>query len=170
MKKILLTLLFFILIVPSVHARTVTYYFNARNSTYDGTWTNPENTEDGSTGTYGSGTQNSVLELLGNTCPGTDLGTISKTEIRVYVEISDGSDQDLDAVSTTGYESVVNVPVLGSPQWLGYFEATGVDTWQEVVDMNLFIDAGFTDAVDLYFYIGEIRVTYSSGKKVIMIN
>lgn len=64
---------------------TVTYYFNAYDVGGEVWATTPANMVDGTNTNYASTTRNKDVELLtGNSCPGTDLGAISKVEIRAY--------------------------------------------------------------------------------------
>lgn len=89
MKK---TLLLFLLVAGlsvsfTAHAETATFYYNSySNSIY---WSDPDpgyepsKITDGDEDTFGDTYTNALTQLLdGNTCSGTNLGTITKVEIR----------------------------------------------------------------------------------------
>ncbi|GAJ11231.1 unnamed protein product, partial [marine sediment metagenome] len=68
----------------------VTYYFNAYTV---GVWTDPDNIVDGDIGTFGyTNVKKTAQTLTGNSCPGTDLGPITKVELRLYGK-GDGDDR-----------------------------------------------------------------------------
>ncbi|MGC9361099.1 MAG: hypothetical protein ACP5G7_12155, partial [Anaerolineae bacterium] len=68
---------------------TVTYYFNAYGAEQ---WTDPGNMTDGLLTSYASTASKTQVQLLNaNDCPGTDLGSISAVELRVYA-YGDGDD------------------------------------------------------------------------------
>ena len=151
----------------------VTYYFNSRTISW---WTDPGNMVDGNIETFASITQTGDYAILdGNTCPGTDLGTISKVELRVH-GYGDGDDRiDLRAYFggvNQGDEHQLTMPA--SAGWSAYAEITN-DTnsptpwdWSDVVALDL----GDTPSYGVKFNkVGkgntmycakvEIRVTYT---------
>ena len=75
-----------------------TYYFSAHD--VDVVWTNlPDNMTDGDTGTYAYTVTNLDVQLNNaNTCPGTDLGTISAVELRTYGYMEDNDTIELQPV------------------------------------------------------------------------
>ena len=85
---------------------SVTYYFNAYDVGGKEWETAPANMTNGDETSYASTNQNNDVEwLTGNTCPGTDLGTITKVGIRAF-----GYDDP------TGDDTVALVPVFdGAP-------------------------------------------------------
>ncbi|GAJ21166.1 unnamed protein product, partial [marine sediment metagenome] len=102
----------------------VTYYFNAYTV---GVWGNPQNMVDGSLTTYGStSTKNATQILTGNDCPGTDLGMITKVEIRAY-GYGDGDDK----ITLNG--TALTMP--SSPGWSSYVD-TGITTWAGIVALD----------------------------------
>lgn len=162
--KLLLTLAFCFICLTS-WADTVTYYFNAYDSGGEEWATNPANMVDNDTETYARTTNSNVELLTGNTCLGTDLGTITKVEIRFY--------------SVESYGDLVIRPVFGgssdgdnhntflnqeNPLWSDYINITS-DTnapspwiWSDVqnLDCDVFLDVEhFTSVAKV-----EIRVTY----------
>ena len=149
-----------------------TFYFDQYMAMGEEWATLPGNMVDGSTSNYSSTTLNSDIELcLNNTCTGTDLGTISKVEIRcygyysgmnprdiilrpVFSGISDG-DNHIFAPSTTG-------------GWSSWFDITS-DTnspatwdWNRVRDLDCDVEAGTGMGMfTLLCSKVEIRVTYT---------
>ncbi len=69
----------------------VTYYFNSYAA--GEAWpTTPGNAVDGNTGTFASANTTGQTELLdGNQCAGTNLGAITKVELRAYGYVQDGT-------------------------------------------------------------------------------
>ena len=83
-KKLFLTLAFSFICIFA-YADTVTYYFDAYDSGGEEWEDNPEDMVDGDTGTEAETEFDGVVQLLtGNTCDGTNLGTITKVELRVH--------------------------------------------------------------------------------------
>ncbi|KKK96612.1 hypothetical protein LCGC14_2661040, partial [marine sediment metagenome] len=132
----------------------VTYYFNSRST---GNWTDPDNMIDGDTGTDASTASNGTTERLdGNTCPGTDLGTITKVEVRVY-GYGDGDDRiDL-------WQTLYEITMPTTPGWSAYVDVTStINTWDEVVTQ--FVDIEFNKVGKggtMRCAKVEIRVTYT---------
>ena len=153
-----------------------TYYFNAYDSTTPTDWTNlPANMVDGDTGTYASTTTNLDVQLNNaNTCPGTDLGTISVVELRTYGYMEADDTIELQPVfggTVDGADYPWTPPVgEGSANWSPYFDITadggapGSWAWSDVqnLDVNVnYIKVG--GASSTYISIVEIRVTYAPG-------
>ena len=113
------------------------------------------------------------VELLtGNTCPGTNLGTISKVELRAYTyneyyplivdylrPVFSGGDGDNHDIG-----SVLD-------DWSSYFDITS-DTnapspwsWSDVqnLDCDVYRDNAYGMPLDSYIAKVEIRVTYTTG-------
>ncbi len=182
LAAILLIVAVLICWVAPARADTVTYYFDAYNSANPGSWgQNPQNTADGSTSTYGRDNVNGhYVELTGNTCPGTDLGTISAVEVRVYWSgnvqhmawprlipefggSSDGDDHDDDTRSGSDE---------GSPYWSAYFDITtdtnapGTWSWSDVQNLDLRLQVVRSTNGRVNAYKVEIRVTYSIATTV----
>ena len=172
--KIILTILF-CFICSTAWATTVTYYFNAYDSGGE-EWANlPGNMVDGSEVNYAyTPTADEVQLNTGNTCDGTDLGTITKVELRFKAG---------DFTDTTTMEFSIT-PVFGgdtdgdgtykadgftdSLSWSSYFDITndgnapGTWGWSDIqnLDCDIFISStpgGANGAISKV----EIRVTYS---------
>lgn len=110
--------------------------------------------------------------LQGNTCPGTDLGTISKVELRVY-GYGDGGDRiDLHPFfggidgGTQGDEYQLTMP--SSADWSSYADITNDSnapspwTWADIEDLDCnceYDPVGKGNAI--YAAKVEIRVTYT---------
>lgn len=142
----------------------VTYYFNSKSSDWEN---NPGNMIDGDIDTDASSTiLDQIQTLNGNTCAGTDLGTITKVEIRAHGWISGGAGQ------------VRGTPVFGgvddgdehnfdffAEAWSSYVDITS-DTnapdwsvWTQIQNLDCDVKAlpaGGTPFVSKV----EIRVTY----------
>lgn len=178
--RLLLFLISLLLVLP-VYADTITYYFDSYDSGGEEWGTDPEKMVDGSLSTYAEDSLSEDTQLNnGNTCSGTDLGTISKVEIRIYGSqendfgwgnpiirfhpvfggSSDGDDHDFDYTTTPG--------------WSSYFDITsdtnapGSWAWADVQNLDIDVipwDAVYGDMTLWYVqaYKIEIRVTYTAG-------
>jgi len=146
----------------------VTYYFDAHHATEKWT-TTPEYMVDNVLTNYASTTVNNQVErLTGNTCPGTDLGAITKVEIRAYA-YGDGNDELYIRPEFTGGtgDNHITVPTIEGA-WGAYQDITS-DTnapdwssWSHVVDLECDIELDDTAAgKTMYCAKVEIRVTYT---------
>jgi len=82
-KKLFLTLAFSFLCLFAYAASPVTYYFDAYDAAGEEWQQNPANMSDGSIETHAYTQLDEDINLLdSNTCDGTNLGTISKVELR----------------------------------------------------------------------------------------
>ena len=149
---------------------TVTYYFNAYNGAE--AWeTAPASMTDNILANYASTNIKNEVELINaNNCSGTDLGPISKVELRAYgytglddyikirpvfAGVNDGSDYSWNPMPT-------------SPAWSGYFDITTDPsapaswTWSDVQNLDADIQAIRVVGPELiYIAKVEIRVTYT---------
>jgi len=154
---------------------TVTYYFNAYNGA--AAWeTAPASMTDNILTNYASTNNKDEVQLNNaNNCSGTDLGLISKVELRAYgytgandyiiirpvfAGVNDGSDYSWNPMPT-------------SPAWSGYFDITTDPsapaswTWSDVQNLDADIQAIRLGGPDLtYIAKVEIRVTYSQAPTV----
>ena len=146
-----------------------TYYFNSYSAFGMIQGDTEDNIVDGDTGTYalcgGAGT----ATLDGNTCDGTDLGTITKVELRGYA-YGDGDDK-LDLIpefdgTDTGDSHQETMPTVAA--WLAYCDITS-DTnapvswsWANVQNLDCEVE-NVAVAKGNWAYIAkiEIRVTYT---------
>jgi len=153
-------------------AEQVTYYFNSKSSGEE--WaSNPSKMVDGNTAFYASTTSNGDVELCnGNDCSGTDIGTISKVELRVYSYNSgDHRDTILRPVfggSTDGMEYRYMTGPSG--MWSQWFDITNDPnapqswTWSEVDNLDCDVIAEnepLRPPFTLYCSKVELRVTYT---------
>ncbi len=143
-----------------------TYHFNAYVTPV---WVNPDNLIDGDIGTFAASEAKKTEQVLtGNNCPGTNLGVITKVELRVFA-YGDGDDRlDITPVFTGGNgDAHETVPVVSPGDWTGYVDITN-DTnhpdwsaWSHVQDLDCIIDnVGVSKANVMYASKVEIRVTY----------
>ena len=144
---------------------TITYYVNGYALS---NWTNPTNAVDGSTSTYANTTVNNrVQQSDSNTCPGTNLGTITAVEFRIYAAAVSGSPfvQTLTRFNGVDGDSDDYYP-SSSPAWSSYYDATsdtnapGTWSWSDVVTFDVWPRAK-TTGDELRLYMIEIRVTYT---------
>jgi len=176
-KKLFLTLVFSFICLFA-YADTVTYYFNAYDVDGEEWLESPENMVDGNTGTKAGSIGYSTQLLTGNTCEGTNLGTISKVELRIYAQVGNI------------YNNVYLRPVFGGSsdgdnhdtgelrrEWSAYLDITSdtnAPSWTWTVIQNLdcdvedyasgMLDSAFASKV-------EIRVTYGGAarRRIIMV-
>ena len=145
----------------------VTYYFNARG---DAVWTDPDNIVDNNLETFGYTSTNGAAQLLnGNDCPATDLGTITKVELRLY-GYGDGDDKIVITPIFTGGDGDPHdtVPVVAPGDWTPYVDITN-DTnhpdwslWSHIQDLDCKLAfAGVGKKNTVYCAKVEIRVTYT---------
>jgi len=152
----------------------VTYSFNAYDSGGEVWDTNPANMVDGSEDTYASTWWDTDIVQLctGNTCAGTNLGTISKVEIRslnwgsqigisctyrpVFGGISDGDDNT----------QIMQPPAVQA--WGDYIDITsntnapGTWDWDDVDNLDLDVQVTTGSFKTAYMCKIEIRVTYET--------
>jgi hypothetical protein len=146
---------------------TATYYFNANDNNEK--WTHDERMVDGNTGTYASASADGKTQwLTGSTCLGTELGTISKVEIRAYgyleaagasvslrpvFNAGDGTDHTAITATTAGWGSYIDITTDNN--------ASSPWTWSDV--LNLDCDVEFNEehgGNKGHVAKVEIRVTY----------
>lgn len=179
-KNILFTILFSLFCLTS-WADTVTYYFNSYDNTLPFWDNNPERMVDNVLANYASGTAGILPEgqrLNVNTCPGTDLGTISKVELRVYGYCSANLPTGiiLRPVFTGGQGTNQSEPITTTPSWSSYFDITSDTnapspwTWSAVdsLDATAFVPGSFNTKT-YYASKVEIRVTYTVARRIIFI-
>jgi parallel beta-helix repeat protein len=153
-------------------AYQLTYYFD-RYDNNEAWASNPNNMVDGNTGSHASTTINSDIELCdSNTCQGSDIGNISKVEIRASGYYS-GSKRDIILRpvfngTADGMNYDYNTNNGAGPIWSQYFDIT-IDPsaplswdWDDVDNLDCDVEAGpgpfpFT----LYCSKVELRVTYT---------
>jgi len=140
---------------------TVTYYWDSYTGTPN--FTNPGNLVDGNTGTYAVlSYEDDNVTLDDNTCPGTDLGTISLVQFRVYGYSDGGGDPVSVGYVITGF-SGSDPFVQSSGAWEPYHTCSGVTTWSGVQNLDLAMDIdGDADAGEWGGSKAEILVTYTS--------
>ncbi len=143
----------------------ITYSFNTRG---DAVWTDPDNIVDSNLETFGYTNVNGQAQLLnGNTCPGTDLGTIVKVELRLYGK-GDGNDRiDITPVFSAGDGNIhQTIPVVSPGGWSSYIDITS-DTnhpdwslWSHIQDLDCKLAfAKVAKGNTVYCAKVEIRVT-----------
>ena len=140
---------------------TVTYYWTAK--TGDGWETTPECMYDNILTNYAETDNDGEYEdLITNNCPGTDLGVITKVELRVY-GYGDGGDWiDLYPFNTS-YKLVPGT----SPDWTAYADITDDDDapapweWSDIQNLDVRVQYEKLDAAKvMYCAKVEMRVTY----------
>ena len=182
MKKLFLTLAFSFICLFAYAASPVTYYFNAYDSGGEEWTTDPENMVDGSISTYAylySGSPSAEVQLLtGNTCDGTNLGTITKVELRIWGVI-ESNPLKLRPIFSGGDGDDHLLTDYLDYDWTDYVDITS-DTnspetwsWANVQALNCDVDGEWTyEGGELSVTKVEIRVTYTGGaaaRRIIMI-
>ena len=190
MKKLLLTLAFSFLCLFAYAASPVTYYFDAYDSGGEEWDFAPEKMVDGlatdASHAYDNTGSNNTQLLTGNTCAGTNLGTITKVEIRGY-QSTLFDDPVWDYIhyrpvfsgSSDGDEHYEQVNT-GNGDWGSYFDITS-DTnhpetwsWSDVQNLDCDVRSESNDASPAVgCSLVEIRVTYTTGaaarRRIIMV-
>jgi len=156
-------------------AREVVYYFNSYDILEN--WaTNPDNMVDGSISNYASTTSDGDVELCkSNTCPGDDLGFISKVELRAYGYKSGGIPNIILRPVFEGSEDGANhtfQPPIGSGDWSSWFDITGDPEneeqwiWGDIVGLDCDVESYIPLAATLYCSKVEVRVTYNPSPEI----
>jgi len=155
-------------------ASEIRYYFNSYDE--EEAWaTSPGNMVDSSTSNYASTTVNPDVELCdGNTCSGSNLGSISKVELRVYGYYSQ-SQRDIilqpvfDGENDGGNYTFKTENEAGWSQWFDITNDAGRKaesqwTWNEVKNLDCDVKANysiFSPEFTLYCSKVEVRVTFT---------
>lgn len=149
----------------------VTYYSNtlwSEEPPPDRYWDDRLSLIDGELGTFASTSSSGDWEQTAtNTCPGTDLGTITKVELRVY-GYGDGDDR-IDLTPIFGYDSgdEHETTPAAAPAWGSYVDITN-DTnapdwslWSHIQDIDCIVKfTAVAKGNTMYCAKVEIRVTY----------
>jgi len=142
----------------------VTYYLDGYNASFP--WDNdPEKMVDNILTNYATTKSDGDIQVLNsNTCPGTNLGTITKVEVRYY-GYGDGDDKLNITCKADAHQTIPNA----SPAtWSSYIDITNDSvapdpwTWADIqaCGMNLtYIKVGKANL--MYIAKAEIRVTYT---------
>lgn len=153
---------------------TVTYYFDAYSGT-DNWTTNPANMVDGNTGTFASTTTRltDYQDNTGNTCPGTDLGTITKVELRAYGYYQTSGGVNLRLIPRFGGSSNGDNHDLAlgtSAAWTSWADITadtnapGSWAWSDVDNLDVRVAGSWgTGSRTVYCAKIEIQVTYTAS-------
>ncbi len=156
---------------------TVTYEFNAHQSSDPGAieWTyNPGYMVDGNENTYASTQSDNDVELLiDNECDGTELGTITKVELRVKGYYTGLNDRDITLqpifISTGEGENYVFDAPAGAGGWSEWIDITEDDNkplvwnFDEIENLDCRVKAESTmSGSTLYCSMVKIQVTYTT--------
>lgn len=146
----------------------VDYYFNYSGESWD---SYPDYMTDNLLTTYAFTSSDGDVQMLTvNNCPGTNLGTISKVEIRLYA-YGDGNDR-IDVkpyFGITGGDTYQTTPGTGPPgTWGNYIDITTDTnapspwTWNDISSLNAqAIKENVAKGNAMYCAKVEIRVTYT---------
>jgi hypothetical protein len=151
-------------------ASEIVYYFNGYD-TGEAWSSNPGYMVDGNTGNYASTTLNDDVEFCdNNSCPGNDLGVISKVELRVYGYYS-GSPGDIilrPVFNGTDDGSNHSTRITSSPGWSYWIDITGdlpggtQWVWSDVDTLGCDVEAEMGMGMCTFYCSKvEVRVTYN---------
>jgi len=162
---------------------TIVHWYDASQMTYQYTsydvyeaWDgDPENMVDGSTETFAFTHTNEDLQVCnGNTCPGSNLGTIQKVELRAHC-YKEGEAANLTLQPVLEEDTGQNYTTSpgGEPEWTPWFDITtdfGHDsgefstpwTWEEIKILCCTVRSSMVDGM-LFCSMVEIRVTYNTA-------
>jgi hypothetical protein len=149
---------------------TKTYYFDAYDAAPGERWQHrPDYMADNILTNYAyTSTLNDVELLTGNSCPGTELGTISTVEIGAYGYYTTvGDEVELRPVFAGGDGNNHLSAVPSSAGWGSYFGITSDPnapspwTWSAVDNLDCDVEYYSIGAAAVYVAKVEIRVTYT---------
>jgi len=155
----------------TVAPSTVTYYFTERGPT-DAWATDPNKMVDGDTGTFAAtGFDNDYEKCITNSCVGTNLGTITKVEIRANHKVTGilASTIDIKPIfngSDDGDTEQINPFFVAA--WSDYFDITedtnapGTWTWADVQNLDCGLTAQIASGTVFVSKV-EVRVTYGGS-------
>jgi hypothetical protein len=157
-------------------ASQVTYQYTSYDE-YE-TWeSNPENMVDGSTETYAATDTNDLQVCNGNTCPGSNLGTIQKVELRAHC-YKEGETANLTLQPMLEEHTGQNYTATpaGEPGWTPWFDITtdlghgssGLFTqwtWKEIDTLSCNVKSSLMDGM-LFCSMVEIQVTYNTAPQI----
>ena len=147
----------------------VTYYFNDHDM-YNCWTTNPLYMVDGSTSNYASTAINFDVEnLISNTCSGSELGAISKVEIRAFGKYSGTGMPPIHDINllTLGAMHIFSPSTTGA--WSSWYDITNnIDapnpwTWDDVKILEVNVEAAIGGLFTMYCSKVEVRVTYNAN-------
>jgi hypothetical protein len=153
----------------STTPQTITYRYDSYSTSAG--WNNPANAIDLSGATYANTTTVSAsLRLDENESDGTDLGTISKVEMRAIVNVQGFSAMTMTpyfmgASGGTAFTGVQLSPE--APSYISWIDITsdtnapGSWDWIDVRDLDIEFEMTAFSGGDVRVHIAEIRVTYT---------
>lgn len=145
----------------------VTYYYDAYVASQ---WANPANIVDGSLATYAScASSGDEVIVSSTTSDGTNLGTITKVELRGY-GYGDGNDR-IDFSFHVSRDTEYQVTMPASEGWCAYQDVTDDPyingwTWAKVANAPPYLRLEYAKVKagnPIYCAKVEIRVTYTPG-------
>jgi PKD repeat protein len=157
----------------------VIYYFNSYDNNEP--WaTSPGNMVDGSTSNYASTTTNGDIELCdSNNCSTSDLGVISKVELRSYGYYSTNLRLIYLRPVFSGTTDGLNYPqpITSTPGWSDWVDITNDPyapntwSWSDVENLDCDVEAGSGFGIfTLYCSKVEIRVSYVPNNDPVISN
>jgi hypothetical protein len=153
---------------------SVDYTFNSYQESVPPTaWTNDSQAVDGNTGTYANGGFNAggYLQLDGNDCPGTNLGTIRNVKMRMFHLTNNTSSTFTPYFGGSNAGTSVNTRDInpgGSSTWTNWIDITddtnapgsGNWTWADVQNLDVRLDVSYQGSPTFRAYKVDIRVLY----------
>ena len=147
----------------------VDYYFNGY-SAGSTNWTGLGNIVDNSDSTYGiANVSSGILTLTSNTCPGTDLGTITKLEFGAHIDLSQS------AIDNFGFELVINNTqawaltsyINDTWEWVEVFPGSfgrSSFSWADIAGATCYVTPSFNLSDFLRLHQVRLRVTYIAAQ------
>ena len=158
-----------------------TYYFTDYNKVPGGNWPyesgeywqiDPQDACNDSITDYAEGFaangESLNFILTANNCPGTNLGAISKVEVRGYIEVDDNCTVEFIFLppggGMSGFAYFTNV----GPAWTNWYDITSFDTpftWATVKDFDFLLQLVAKGVPEgrARAYAVEVRVTYTAA-------
>jgi hypothetical protein len=151
---------------------TVKYYFNAQSG---GNYVDSDYAVDDDPGLASraiSTTNGNAIPMTSNSCPGDNLGTIAKVEIRYYGYCSSSGSTGLQPRfngATSGTLVNLTTPVFPTWDYSAWADITTDSgapspwTWSDVKNLDLLVQNTQSGSGNSSVFIAEVQVTYTVG-------
>lgn len=145
----------------------VIYYFNSYDE-FEAWANNPGQMVDNNIETFASDGPDIPQVCDGNTCDGSDLGTITKVELRAHTYCSSVAGESHELHVDNEWGEGLSETLTETPEWTAWSDITnnaGMPspwTWTNIQDMIAIVTCASDDII---YYISkiEIRITYTEA-------